>query len=270
MKQKLDNSTISPRSDESAAGGQPSSFVTRMAKVLVCLSDGINTVTDISNACGLSTSTTHRLLNTLKEPLLTIYEPETHRYYLGPLITRLASKPRSTHQYLIICALNEMKRLAQITEETISLDLIVGIQFIHAYDIPSIHSLKVLEQTTEIQPVIPLGAAQKVLLSQIDEKSLKLALKSAKKWTTGTQVVTDLETIDLQLNQIRRQGYSITRSEAIPGALGISTPVKNYFCPVSLTILGPENRLEHRVPELTGELLASTNTLSNDIAEFFK
>lgn len=250
--------------------GSSTSFVTRVAKVLTCLSEGINNVTDIAKCCNLSTSTTHRLLNTLKAPLLTVYEPTSHRYYLGPLITRLASRPKATHQYLVICALNEMKRLADITEETISLDLIVGIQFIHAHDIPSKHGLKVLEETKEIQPVIPLGAAQKVLLSQLNDKELRLALKSAKNWSMDDKLVTDVEAVRAQLEIIRCQGYAITCGEAISGSLGISAPVKNYFCPVALTIMGPEARLSNRTADLTRELLASTESLSGDILEFFE
>ena len=246
-----------------------SSFIFRLTRVLTCLSDGINTVTDIARCCNLSTSTTHRLLNILKGPLLTVYDPGTHHYYLGPLITKLASRPNATHQYLVMCALSEMKRLAAITGETISLDLIMGIQFIHAYDIPSKHSLRVLDQTTEIQPVIPLGPAQKVLLSQLNEKELKLALKIAQKWDQEEQPAADMETIKEQIAEIRRQGYAISHGEAISGSLGIAAPIKHGFYPVSLAILGPENRLKDRIPELTKELLTSTGRISRDLQEFF-
>jgi IclR family transcriptional regulator, KDG regulon repressor len=268
MNKQAGKSTKANRSNKTRGDGSPSTFVARIGKILVCLGDGINTVTDISRVCGLSTSTTHRLLNTLKEPLLTIYEPGSHRYYLGPLVARLASKPRATHQYLVTSAWNEMERLSNITEETISLDIAVGIQFIHISEIYSKRPLKVLGETREIQPVIPLGAAQKVLLSEFSDKDLRFALKAASNWSTKEQYSTDFETVKRDLIRIKKEGYAISRGEAIVGALGVSAPVKHYYCPVALTILGPENRLSPRMTEIIHELTASTDRISQDLLEF--
>jgi IclR family KDG regulon transcriptional repressor len=268
MKKQVGKSPKGSRSNTPSSDGSPSTFVARIGKILVCLSDGINTVTDISRVCGLSTSTTHRLLNTLKEPLFTIYEPGSHRYYLGPLVARLASKPRATHQYLATTAWNEMERLSNITEETISLDIAVGIQFIHIFEIYSRRPLKVLGETREIQPVIPLGAAQKVLLSEFSDKDLRFALKVASTWSSDEQYSTDFESLKRELIRIKQEGYAISHGEAIVGALGISAPVKHYYCPVALTILGPENRLSPRITELLSELAASTDRISQDLLEF--
>jgi IclR family KDG regulon transcriptional repressor len=244
------------------------SFITRVATILACLSDGTNTVTDIAKCCNLSTSTTHRLLNALKKPLFTVYDGVNHRYYLGPLITRLASNSSTTHQFLLMNALPEMKRLSAITEETIALDVVVGIQFVHLYDIPSKYSLKVITETREIQPITPLGAAQKVLLAQFEEKALGLALKVAANWDSSFRNIQNTE-ITSTLKQIRQQGYAVTHGEAIPGGIGISAPIKNYFCPVALAILGPENRVSPRIPELTKELLTSAGRLSKNMLDLF-
>jgi DNA-binding IclR family transcriptional regulator len=247
----------------------PTSFVTRIAKILDCLGDGTNTVTDIARNCDLSTSTTHRLLNALKEPLLTVYDPCSHRYYLGPLIAKLTSRTKATHQHLVICALNEMKRLSGVTGETVSLDMIIGIQFVHLFEIYSKHPLKVLGETNEIQPIIPLGAAQKVLLSQLSEKDLRFALRTAENWITDEQYLTDIEVIKPQLAQIKQLGYATSCGEAILGAMAISAPVRNYCSPLALTLLGPENRMIGRVPELIKELMDATDAVSRDILEFF-
>jgi IclR family transcriptional regulator, KDG regulon repressor len=245
------------------------SFIERIASVLICLSDGINTVTDISKKCNLSTSTTHRMLNILKQPQFTTYDPGSHRYYLGPLITRLSVNPKATHQYLLFTSFNEMKRLSDLSEETISLDIVMGIQFIHVYDIPSKQGLRVLQETTEIQPIEFLGAAQKVLLSQLNERELKLALRVSGAWYSPNPPISETgfsETLD----RIRKQGYAITSEEGIVGSMGLSAPMTDYFCPVALTILGPENRIKGRLSELQGELIKSANNLSRNFREIFK
>lgn len=268
MKKQTSETIAKSRNIKSGIQKSPSSFVTRIAEILECLGDGINSVTDISRQCNLSISTTHRLLNTLKGPLLTVYEPGSHRYYLGPLVAKFTAKPKATHQYLIMCSLNEMGRLSDITEETISLDMVIGIQFIHLFEIYSKHRIKVLGETREIQPVIPVGAAQKVLLSQLEDKDLRFALKTAENWATDEHYITDIEVIKCQLSQIKQQGYAISRGEAILGAVGISVPIRNYCCPATLTVLGPESRLVERIPDLIKELKVSTEAISKDILEF--
>lgn len=249
--------------------GSPVPFVTRVASILACLSEGTNTVTDISKCCNLSTSTTHRLLNALKEPLFTVYDSINHRYYLGPLITKLASNSYTSHQYLLMNAIAEMKRLSEITEETVSLDIVVGIQFLHVYDIPSKYSLKVITETKEIQPITPLGAAQKVLLAQFEDKSLRLALKVAANWDPSFKNIQTSQIMDA-LMQIRQQGYAITYGEAIPGGTGISVPIRNYVCPVALAILGPESRVSPKIAELTKELLTSADALSKNMLDLLE
>jgi DNA-binding IclR family transcriptional regulator len=245
------------------------SFLTRITKILDSLSQGINTVNDVAKNCNLSTSTTHRLLNMLKKDLFTVYDAGSHRYYLGPRISKLAADPEATHQYLLLNALSEMKRLSDITEETISLNLVMGIQFIHLYEIPSKYNLRIIEETTNLRPIIPLGAAQKVLLSQFSDKELKLALKAAANWDPKFKNISQAEIAD-SLQQIRQKGYTMTQGEAIPESVGIAAPIKNYSCPAVLSIIGPEKRFSDRIPSLVKELLASTNKISKNLLNFLE
>jgi DNA-binding IclR family transcriptional regulator len=249
------------------------SSVVRAANVLVCLSSGVNNITDLSKCCSLSKSTVHRLLKTLEEPRFVIYDSINHRYYLGPLVTQLASSSKATHQYLIMSAQEEMKRLADLAEETVTLTLLVGIQFIHLYEITSKHSLKVDERVGDqeegLAPLLPLGAIQKVLLSQLNDNELKLAFRSIQTSSaSGSQI--NFDQLVTEINQIRKEGYAVTHGGRITGALSISTPVTNYFCPVALSILGPENRLIMKVNPVLKETRTSASRLSENILKLFK
>jgi DNA-binding IclR family transcriptional regulator len=249
------------------------SSVVRAASVLVCLSNGVNNVTDLSKCCNLSKSTVHRLLKTLEGPRFVVYDSINHRYYLGPLVTQLASNSKATHQYLIMCALEEMKRIADLGGETVTLTLLVGIHFIHLHEIISRHGLKVDERVGDevegIAPLLPLGAIQKVLLSQLSDEELKPALKSIATGKARSTLINS-DQLMIELNKIKQQGYAITHGERISGAMAISTPVKNYFCPVALSILGPENRLISKIPQVLEETKASASRLSENIFELFK
>jgi DNA-binding IclR family transcriptional regulator len=249
------------------------SSVVRAANVLVSLSNGVNNVTDLAKYCNLSKSTVHRLLKTLEEPRFVVYDSINHRYYLGPLVTQLASNSKATHQYLIMSAMEEMNRLADLAEETVTLTLLVGIQFIHLHEITCKQGLKVDERVGDkeegIAPLLPLGAIQKVLLSQLSDEELIPALKSIATGNADGKLI-HYDQLMIEINQIRQQGYAVTHGERIPGALSISTPVKNYFCPVALSILGPENRLILKVHPVLEETGTSASRLSENICNLFK
>jgi DNA-binding IclR family transcriptional regulator len=246
------------------------SFINRVANTLVCLSKGKNAVTEIADDCKLSASTAHRLLNVLAEPGFTIYDPISHLYYLGPLISQLTANPSITYQFLIRAATDEMKRLSGITEETLILSVLIGIQPLSLISIPSKQSLRVHEtdeNDKKARSLAPLGAGQKVMLSQVDDVKLNLVLKSIK---ILDDPLIDIEQMKRELKKTNEKGYAISEDVRIPGVMGISAPVKNYTAPLALTILGPTNRLKTQVSGLTAELLGSTNRLSNNIQEFFK
>jgi DNA-binding IclR family transcriptional regulator len=249
---------------------QSKSFVNRIADTLVCLSKGKNSVTEIASDCKLSTSTVHRLLNVLTEPGFTIYDPTTHFYYLGPLISQLAENTNIMHQFLLRSITDEMNRLSGITGETLSLNMLLGIQPVSLKIIPSKYGLRVYEPNENEKghkSITPLAAGQKVLLSQLDDAKLNLLLKSVK---ILEDPLIDIEQVKQELKQTSKQGYAITKGTRIPDAMAISTPVKNYIWPLALTVLGPVNRVEGRVSTFTTELLVSSDRLSNNIQKLMK
>ena len=241
----------------------------RAGNILLCLSNGVNTVTDIANRCQLSKSTVHRLLKALEESYIVSQDPLNHRYFIGPMITRLSSRPQNTHEYLITGALEEMRRLSDVSEETITLSTMTGIQYVHLSEIQSKHDLRVTEKGRRIRPLF-MGATTKVLLSQLNDDKLRIALKNVKIDRVTNHTVTDKEVLMAQLREIRRQGYAVSRGEAVEGALCISARVKDYVLPVALSIVGPESRLESQVDVLIKELSASADQISRKIAGIFR
>jgi IclR family KDG regulon transcriptional repressor len=243
--------------------------VYRAVDILVCLSNGINTLTDIANHTKLTKPTVYRLIKTLEELLMVTQDPTTHQYYLGPLINQIASNPETNHHYLITCALAELRQLWESSGETVELNIMVGFQYRRIYEIPSRYELKVVAGPDPVGPIF-VGAPAKVLLSQLDDAELKAALKNIKISHVTEHSVTDRKELIAQARAIRDQGYAISHGERIDGALCISAPVKNYFWPVALSIVGPEARFQPQVEKYVKEILASTGRITDNITEFFK
>lgn len=243
--------------------------ISRAANILFCLSDSVNTLTDIADNCKLSKSTVHRLLKALEESHLATQDPINHKYYLGPLLTGLVLNPQITHGYLIMCAVEEMKRLADIVEDTVTLDAMVAVKAVPLYEIPSKQNLRVIEHGRSIGPLFA-GAPAKVMISQLSDDDLEVVLKNISITPVTRNTVIDKSVLMAQMHDIRKQGYAITYGERIAGSVCIAAPIDKYICPVALSVIGPEARLKPRVDSVIKELKASAGRISDSIAEVFK
>lgn len=243
--------------------------VYRAVNILVCLSNDINTLTDIAGYCHLNKPTAYRLLKTLEELLMVVQDPATRRYYLGPLINQLASNPLTSHHYLVACALEELNRLWDLTGETVELNIMVGPQYIRLYEIPSRFELKVIAGPDPVGSVY-VGAPAKVLLSQLDDDELKATLNVIQISPVTERSVIDTKELIAQIREIRQKGYAISQGERISGAFSISTPVKNYTWPVALSIVGPESRFKPGADQALREMLLSADKISSIITDYFQ
>lgn len=237
----------------------------RATNILLCLSNGINTNTEIAKYCKYSTSTVHRLLNVMQNLNWVVQDVINHRYYLGPVANQLISNQGNAHRYLLINALQEMGHLSNFSGETISLNILVQLRSVLLHFIPSEQELKIVEVDSGQVAPFAVGATAKVLLSQLDEKEIREALNKLdiKKLMGKRAVPRDL--LAAQLRDIKRRGYGVSYGERIAGAICISTAVAGYSQPVALSILGPENRIKPRAKAITEELIASARRISRSI-----
>jgi DNA-binding IclR family transcriptional regulator len=208
----------------------------------------------------------------MEQSRLAVQDTINRRYYLGPLITRLASNAITTHKRLVTCADSEMKRLADITEETVVLDIMVGFKYLTLHEIASRLNLKVSKEVKMAGPMwtsLYAGASLKALMAQLDDKKLQMLLSIINIIAVTERTVTDKKVLLAQIADVRKTGYSISRSERIPDTLCISVPVYNYCLPVVLSVVGPDIRLHSRAREVIGELKSSSVRISRNISDIF-
>jgi DNA-binding IclR family transcriptional regulator len=241
--------------------------IARSAKILVCLSMGINTLSEISNNCDYSMPTVYRLLRALEKTGFARKDPLTKKHYTGPLIDKIHSFPQVTHQHLIACSIKEMQQVAVVSGETVNLTVRLGIEYLPVYSIESKNDLRIHEEIKTLTPIF-VGPTAKVLLSQSSDEEIEKLLKYIKLEKITDNTITDKDVFFSKVKQARKQGYSIGYGEKVVGALGMAAPIKNYILPASLSILGPEYRLRDRVDELVKELVESANRISDNIAGY--
>jgi DNA-binding IclR family transcriptional regulator len=240
--------------------------ISRAAEILSCLRDGKNSVTEIAQYCELSKPTVSRLLQALEKSNLSIRDPVHRKYFIGSLLNLLVANPKTTHLNLITLSMEEMNRLSKMCGETIILGVLVGIQNIRLHMIPSIHNIRVYDDDNfSLTSQNLQGAAIKATLSQLERRELASVMDHIQSKSMTKNSGFDKKQFLSQLNQIREQGYAMSRGEKFAGALAISVPVKRYHLPAALSVVGIESRIESKVPELLPEILASSNRISSNL-----
>jgi IclR family KDG regulon transcriptional repressor len=239
----------------------------RATKILTCLVNEIDTANEISSFLEYSTSTVHRLLQSLKRLKWVVQDEFNHKFYLGPMITQLASDRIAAHKYLIMHARREMLRLSEFTEETVNLNVMVQMHYMLLHEISSLHDVKISEASKKLGQQFN-GATAKVLFSQLEPEEMKVALKQIKIQRATENTVTDKKLLMKQIEEIWRQGYCVSIGERIPGAMCISVPIR-YNYPACLSVVGPENRLRPKASEVIEELKTSVSRISSDINAVF-
>jgi DNA-binding IclR family transcriptional regulator len=251
--------------------------IAHATEILKCLSDDIHKVSDIARRTGFSKSTVHRVLKLMEQSQLAVQDTVNRSYYLGPLIARLASNAITTHKRLITCADTEMKRLMDITEETVVLDIMMGLKYSSLHEVPSRQNLKVSKELHSSGSIyggslyerLYAGASVKVLMAQLDDRKLQTLMSIIHLFPATKNTVLDKKTLFTQVMDIRKMGYAVSRSERITDTVCIAVPVLHYILPVGLSVVGPEQRLQPRTREVVMELKASSIRISRNILEIF-
>jgi DNA-binding IclR family transcriptional regulator len=240
--------------------------ISRGAEVLISMSDGLDRISDISKRVGLSKSTVHRLLKSLEKSGFTVQDSLTHRYLLGPLILNLSSNPIVTHQYLILCAVEEMRRLRDLSRETVVLHIRAGMARICLEELQSLEDIKYTAGKGVTAPIYT-GSAGKVLLAELGDDELQLLLNHLKLVRVGPNTITDRKILLKEVEKVRKQGYATSHHERLPDAASISVPIKGYPCPVALSVLGPESRFSQRaMSEVLKEMRTSAEGISLNLS----
>jgi len=255
--------------DTSADSKPAVKSISRAAEILMCISDGISSLTGIADSCGLSKSTVHRLLKALDESHLTMQDRHNRRYYLGPMITRMTANPMTTHEYLIMCAVEEMRRLAGIFKETVHIGVLVAMQNIPLYEIPSTYDLRITEENRRLGSQLA-GATMKILLSQLSDAKLRTVMRRVAVAPVTDRTITDKGVLLEQIKAARKNDYAVSYGEKVPGAFAVAAPVKGYTYPAALSIVGPESRMKSRMKEFIAEVQSSAGRVTCTIAETVK
>jgi IclR family transcriptional regulator, KDG regulon repressor len=196
-------------------------------------------LSEISERVGLSVPTAHRLVKALLSRDLLVMERSTKLYSLGAGVMQLARVVIERDD------LNEMsrpglERLRAATDETVSLQRLVGDERVVIAELVSAQRIRTASIVGTRYPLVA-GGAGKAILAFLPERAIE-------------RIISDQDGGDhlaAELPMIRERGYALSAGEVVVGATSLAVPVFDSSLSVTgaINITGPQNRFSVETAE---------------------
>lgn len=190
---------------------------------------------DLAAATDLDKSTASRLLSMLCGRGLVVRDQDTRRYEPGPALLLLATRALDRSS-LRATAHSHLERLRDLSDETVTLQMRVGLDRVCIDGVESRQSVRRVVHVGEANPLY-VGVSGKVISAFLPQHELAAVI--ARSVDAGQ----DPTRLQRELAQIRRRGYYARIGDKGAGIAGISAPVMASGEAVAgLTVSGPPHR----------------------------
>ncbi len=199
-------------------------------------------VREVARMVHLSSSTTGRLMASLKSLGLLSQNPSTHSYSLGARVLTWAGVYAGTLD-IRNTALPAIAELHQETRETISLYILEGNERVCVERMESPENVRIIARLGRRLPLYA-GSAGKVFLAFMPNQRREDILSTVPLVPLTPNTISDLPTLRKELDCIRQQGYAVSQGEWTQDASGVAAPVFDQTGNIiaALTISGPSQR----------------------------
>jgi len=237
-----------PAASTSTASGaiRPVRAVDRALAMLACLGQGNRRSIDLARTLKLHKATVSRLLVSLHRAGM-VRRNEDGFYTVGPAVVALASRAIETHRTLLDVLREPLRRVWQITGETIGVHVRAGGNRVGIEELESPQPIKYSAGLG--QRSLHAGAAGRIFLAFLTPDERRQVLNDMRLVRFTEATITSLSDLEKHLENDRRRGYSMSFGEAIPGVAAVSIPVFDSTGKVvaSVSVLGPRARLSPAV-----------------------
>jgi IclR family KDG regulon transcriptional repressor len=208
---------------------KPATTVTKVCRVMEQFQERQSLgITDLARRTGLLPSDVHRILMSLRANRYIWQDPETKKYRLGVALMRLGltafernlmrekAQPIMTQLSRRLDATTHLGLLDGQRLELILIDQISG---------PTAEMLQVHLGETEQLHCTALG---KAILANFDHRRLASALEKSGMPPSTCNTITNAAALELQLEQVRRCGYSVDHEEFTKGVCCIGSSIRDF------------------------------------------
>ena len=183
---------------------------------------------EIASRSGLNASTCHHLLSTLAARGYVGQNPRGRTYFLGTKILELSSS-RVRQFNLIDVAMPELRRLNQLTRETVHLAVMQGHELTMLAILESPHPIRVSTDGASKANAAHATATGKAILAWLPE--MEIARVIAEKGLTAftDKTITNIADLMEDLRHVRRNGYAMENEEFQPGVVCVGSAIRDHL-----------------------------------------
>lgn len=232
-----------PGTAEAPAGAGTGTLGKAMAVLeIVAASDDPMRFTDILKRSDQPRGTLHRQLsNLVEEGLLAVNRD--HSYALGVRLLKFASKAWAGNEFRTI-AEPHLRRLHDITGETVHLGVLRGLDVIYLDKVESRQAVRMYSQIGNASPVYCTGVG-KAALSSLPDTEIARILPRIVFHCFTEHTLRDAAALSAEIEEIRRSGVAFDREEHEIGIRCVAAPIhsadRSFVAGVSVT--GPAYRV---------------------------
>ncbi|MEA3082933.1 MAG: IclR family transcriptional regulator, regulon repressor [Paraburkholderia sp.] len=204
--------------------GESASSVGRVFAILGAIGDsGQIGISELSQKLGMSKTTVHRVIQTLKALGYVTQEIETERYRLTIRLFELGAKALESVD-LVREADLEMRRIGQVTREAVHLGAFDEDAIIYIHKIDADYGLRMQSRIGRRNP-LHSTAIGKVLLAWMDPAEAREVLSHVEFRKSTQKTLASADAVLSILPRVREQGYGEDNEEQEEGLQCLAVPV---------------------------------------------
>ena len=221
----------------------------------------VQNLAELSDAMGLTKTTTHRLLKALESEGLVARNPVTKAFRLGPAALALGSLALISNDLRSVVE-PELRMLVERTGETATLEVPLEGSMLIVAEVMGSHLVTVAAELGTRWPVHATSTGKAFLAALPEEQRRSMLVPPLTRHTPST--ITDVQELEKELELVRERGYATAAEELEAGASAVAVVLRNSLgTPLgAISLGGPTSRLtSQRIQSLAQELVAVSERL---------
>lgn len=217
---------------------------------------------ELAAAVGLNRTTAYRLLTALESAELVSRDRVTDSYRLGSGLIALGARAQRANSVRAI-SLPELAKLAAITGESATLEVLSGREIVIIEEIPGEFVTSGSQHIGSRWPVYATSTGKAMLAHLPPEKLASLLAQPLPRLTEKT--LTDAGRLGDCLEEIRALGYAVAADELEMGFIAVGAAIfdSNGQAIAAISLGGTNTRLtSERVPEIGEQVREAANRIS--------
>jgi DNA-binding IclR family transcriptional regulator len=221
---------------------------------------------DLATRTGLQRPTVHRMLKCLALENMVQQDPETHRYYLGPMVFELGLTAAPRFNLREICH-PSMTRIAEATGDTVFLTQRSGLDSVCVDRHEGVFPIKTFTLEIGMRRPLGVGTGSLAILSALpDEEVRDIVTANAPRLPEYGLTPTSLLA---QVKKAQKLGYAVREMPSLAGVRSIGHALHNQsgiaFAALSVSAISSRMN-EKRVSELATLLKTETRLVEKQVA----